>query len=80
MQYFGTLLKCPHFLVQFQTLQGKGECQNSRLVCHYLETSDFKSTENLRKHARTCWGVETIAAADETGNLCAALEVLKMGQ
>ena len=53
---------------------------DSRLVCHYLETSDFKSTENLRKHARTCWGVETIAAADETGNLCAALEVLKMGQ
>ena len=25
---------------------------------------------------RTCWGVETVAAADETGNLGAAMDVL----
>ena len=55
--------------------KGKG---NGHPVCRYLDMSDFKSTGNLRKHARTCWGVETVAAADETGNLGAALDVLKV--
>ena len=54
--------------------KGKG---NGRLVRRYLDTSDRKSTGNLRKHARTCWGVETVAGADDTGNLGAALEVLR---
>jgi hypothetical protein len=47
------------------------------MVHHYLDTSDSKSTGNLRKHARACWGVETVAAADETRNLGAAFDALK---
>ena len=47
------------------------------MVCRYLDTSDAKSTGNLRKHARICWGVETVAAADETRNYGAALDALK---
>ena len=46
------------------------------MVRRYLDTSDSKSTGNLRKHAKTCWGVETVAAADETRNYGAALEAL----
>ena len=42
--------------------KGKG---NSHMVYHYFDMSDAKSTGNLRKHARLCWGVETVAAADE---------------
>ena len=43
----------------------------------YLDTSDAKSTRNLRKHAKICWGVETVAAADETRNVNDACEALK---
>ena len=54
--------------------KGKG---NGRFVHHYLDTSDAKSTGNLRKHAKICWGVETVAAADETRNVNDAREALK---
>ena len=47
------------------------------MVRRYLDTSDAKSTGNLRKHARVCWGVETVASADETRNVDAAREALK---
>jgi hypothetical protein len=47
------------------------------MVRRYLDTSDAKSTGNLRKHARICWGAETVAAADETRNVDAAREALK---
>ena len=51
---------------------------NGRMVRRYLDTSDAKSTSNLRKHARLCWGVETVAAADEARNMGAALEMLTL--
>ena len=47
------------------------------MVRRYLDTGDARSTGNLRKHARVCWGVETVAAADEARNLGAAYEALK---
>jgi hypothetical protein len=53
--------------------KGRG---NGRWVRRYLDTSDAKSTGNLQKHARTCWGAETVAAADETRNVDAAREAL----
>ena len=46
------------------------------MVRRYLDTSDAKSTSNLHKHARVCWGVEAVAAADETRNIGDALEAL----
>src|ERR1700722_4132640 len=42
---------------------GKG---NGRMVRRYLDTGDCKSTSNLRKHAKICWGEEAVAAADNT--------------
>ena len=46
------------------------------MVRRYLDTADAKSTGNLHKHARGCWGVEAVATADETRNLDAAREAL----
>lgn len=38
---------------------------NGRQVHRYLDTTDAKSTGNLRKHVKS-WGDETVAAADKT--------------
>ncbi|KAF8229874.1 hypothetical protein L208DRAFT_1284618 [Tricholoma matsutake] len=37
-------------------------CQ--KRVCHYLDKGDAKLTSNLQKHAKQCWGVETVEAAN----------------
>lgn len=52
---------------------GKG---NGRIVRRYLNTGDVKSTSNLRKHAKICWGEDAVAAADGTKNVRAAREAL----
>jgi hypothetical protein len=54
--------------------KGKG---NGRMVRRYLDTSDAKSTGNLRKHAKVCWGLETVSAADETRNINDARKALE---
>ena len=36
---------------------------NGRMVRRYLDTGDAKSTSNLCKHAKICWGEEAVAAA-----------------
>ena len=36
----------------------------------------MKSTGNLRKHARGCWGEEAVTAANNTKNVRAAREAL----
>jgi hypothetical protein len=46
------------------------------MVRRYLDTTDAKSTGNLRKHAKICWGEEVVAAADETRDVRAAREAL----
>ena len=53
---------------------GKG---NGHIVRRYLDTGDAKSTSNLRKHAKICWGEDAVAAADETSNAQAAREALE---
>jgi hypothetical protein len=44
----------------------KGKGRNSRLVNRFLDTKDVRSTGNLRKHAKLCWGDETVIAAGAT--------------
>jgi hypothetical protein len=53
--------------------KGRG---NGRYVCRYLDKTDAKSTSNLRKHAKVCWGEEAVAAADATKDVRAAREAL----
>jgi hypothetical protein len=40
----------------------------SRIVKRYLDKGDCKSTSNLRKHAKKCWGSDMVAEADEAKN------------
>lgn len=40
--------------------KGKGD---PRVVRRYLDKADRTSTSNMRKHAKLCWGEETVAAA-----------------
>lgn len=54
--------------------KGKG---NGRIVRRYLDTGDAKSTENLQKHAKLCWGEEVVAAADNTKDIHVAREALE---
>lgn len=34
-------------------------------IRRYLDKKDAKSTGNLRKHAKSCWGIELVSTADE---------------
>jgi hypothetical protein len=34
----------------------------------YLDKKDAKSTSNMRKHAKLCWGYDAVEAADRTKN------------
>jgi len=46
--------------------KGKG---NGCFVRRYLDTGDAKSSGNLHKHAKGCWGEEAIAATDNTKDI-----------
>jgi hypothetical protein len=37
-------------------------------IRRYLHKKDSNLTSNLRKHAKKCWGTETVAATDQTKN------------
>jgi hypothetical protein len=41
-------------------------CQ--KRIRRYLDKADAKSTSNLRKHAKQCWGIETVETADKMKN------------
>lgn len=52
-----------------------------KTVTRYLDTKDAKSTGNLRKHAKVCWGVDAVTAADRCANAQSARPHLEeMGQ
>ena len=54
---------------------GKGTSR--RHVQRYLDTSDGKSTSNLCRHAKICWGEDSVAAADAAKTHAAAREVVE---
>jgi hypothetical protein len=51
----------------------------TRLVCRFLDTGDAKSTSNLRKHAKKCWGADTIETADEAHHIDDVCEITATG-
>lgn len=61
----------------FECAAARCKARNGRDVRRFLDKGDAKSTSNLRKHAKVCWGDETVAAADATRDLDAAREILK---
>jgi hypothetical protein len=48
----------------------------NKTVRRYLDKKDAASTSNMHKHAKVCWGIETVKAAMETPNVKDAREVL----
>lgn len=48
----------------------------TRFVRRFLDKGDAKSTSNLRRHAKVCWGDEVVAAADTTRDVKTAREAL----
>ncbi|KAF8326140.1 hypothetical protein F5887DRAFT_866480, partial [Amanita rubescens] len=54
---------------------GKGA--NGRFVRRNLTTTDATSTSNLRKHAVSCWGLETVEAAKQAGTAQLTREVIE---
>jgi hypothetical protein len=49
-------------------------------LSRFLNTSDARSTRNLRHHAKLCWGDEAVEAADGICNIkavCTALQNMK---
>src|SRR5882757_6733512 len=66
---------CVHiFTCAAKSCNGKGK--NSREVQRFLATSNATSTSNLRRHAKSCWGEETVEAASSAKNVHAARSVL----
>jgi len=51
--------------------------RNTRDVCRFLDKGDANSTSNLLRHAKKCWGEETVEAATATRDLDAARKVLE---
>ena len=49
----------------------------TRFVRRFLDKGDAKSTSNLRRHAKLCWGEETVSAADDTGDAKTTCEALR---
>jgi hypothetical protein len=60
----------------FMCAAGRCKGKNGRDVRRFLDKGDRKSTSNLRKHAKTCWGSEAVEAADNTRDVDAAREIL----
>jgi len=54
----------------------KAKGKNPRFVNRYLDKTDARSTSNLRKHVKSCWGVDILAAADKNKDLDAVRAVV----
>ena len=76
IDYIGNPARRVHvFECNAKTCNGKGTCR--RHVRRYLDTSDGKSTSNLRRHAKVCWGDDAVVAADAAKTHAAAREVVE---
>jgi hypothetical protein len=60
----------------FECAAGRCKSRSGRDVRRFLDKGDAKSTSNLRKHAKGCWGDETVAAADATRDLEGAKAIM----
>lgn len=76
IDYVGNPARRVHvFECNARTCKGKG--MTRRHVRRYLDTSDGKSTSNLRRHAKLCWGEEAVTSADAVRTHGAARQVVE---
>ena len=57
-----------------ETCKARGK--KARQVNRYLDKADARSTSNLRKHAKVCWGPDVVEAGDRTKNIEATRAVV----
>jgi len=57
-----------------ETCKARGK--KARQVNRYLDKADARSTSNLRKHAKVCWGPEVVETGDRTKNIEATRAVV----
>jgi hypothetical protein len=48
-------------------------------IRRFLDTGDARSTGNMRKHVKNCWGEDALAAAAQTKNAREARETVVQG-
>jgi hypothetical protein len=58
----------------------KGKGRNPQIVSWFLDKKDAKSTGNLWKHAKVCWGNEMVQAGDNMKDVVAAWEAVQKNQ
>src|SRR6266851_1646614 len=59
---------------QCAAVQCKGK--HGHDVHRFLDTGNARSTSRLQRHAKMCWGEETVNAADKTKDLAATCTIL----
>jgi len=62
---------------QCAAVQCKGK--HGHDVHRFLDTGNARSTSGLQRHAKMCWGDETVNAADRSKDLSAARTILGSG-
>ncbi|KAG2148428.1 hypothetical protein BD769DRAFT_1624824 [Suillus cothurnatus] len=48
----------------------------NQLICCFLNKADVKSTSNMWKHAKKCWGTEMVEIIDRVKNATVAQELI----
>jgi hypothetical protein len=66
--------RCHEFICGAPHCKGKGA--KPRNVRRFLDTSDARSTGNLRKHAKMCWGADLVEQADEAKDIASVRQGL----
>jgi hypothetical protein len=59
--------RCHEFICGAPHCKGKGA--KGRNVHQFLDMGDVRSTSNLHKHAKMCWGAELVEQADGTKDI-----------
>jgi hypothetical protein len=70
--------RCHEFVCTAPQCKGKGA--KPQIVCRFLDTMDAKSTGNLRKHAKLCWGTDIIDKADDAKDIASIRKGLATAQ
>jgi hypothetical protein len=71
--------RCHEFQCAAPLCKGKGI--KPRMVRRYLDKGDRNSTSNMHKHAKNCWGEETVSKALDTKGELSISDVRKsLGQ
>ena len=70
--------RCHEFV--YTALHCKGKGAKPQIVHRFLDTMDAKSTGNLHKHAKLCWGMDIVDKADDAKDIASIRKGLATAQ